>query len=190
VTPVRVLIVADSLSREREITELLADEQGVEVIAPDGNGLFVDVLLVAGARPRNLPTDSNAVYLTDQEPTDFEGPGRAWLPLQASAGEIAAALIAAAQDLTVLTQSQARQRLSRIRATAETPEVFIEALTNRELEVLRMVADGLVNKEIAAKLGISDHTAKFHVAQILAKLGAGSRTEAVTIAIRRGLVPI
>jgi len=190
VTPVRVLIVADSLSRECEITELLADEQGVEVIAPDGNGLFVDVLLVAGARPRNLPTDSNAVYLTDQEPTDFEGPGRAWLPLHASAGEIAAALIAAAQDLTVLTQSQARQRLSRIRATAETPEVFIEALTNRELEVLRMVADGLVNKEIAAKLGISDHTAKFHVAQILAKLGAGSRTEAVTIAIRRGLVPI
>jgi DNA-binding NarL/FixJ family response regulator len=52
------------------------------------------------------------------------------------------------------------------------------------------MADGLGNKEIAGHLGISDHTAKFHVAQVLAKLGAATRTEAVTIAIRRGLVPI
>ncbi len=52
------------------------------------------------------------------------------------------------------------------------------------------IADGRGNKEIAGELGISDHTAKFHVSQILAKLGAGSRTEAVMIGIRRGLVPI
>lgn len=65
-----------------------------------------------------------------------------------------------------------------------------EALTPREFEVLRMLADGLGNKEIANRLGISDHTAKFHVAQILAKLGAGSRTEAVAIGMRRGLVPV
>ena len=120
----------------------------------------------------------------------MKDPGRAWLPLNASAAEIVAAVIAAAQDLTVLTQDQAKRRLSRMRAAAARSEVFVEALTSRELEVLKMVGDGLVNKEIAGKLGISDHTVKFHVAQILAKLGAGSRTEAVTIAIRRGLVPI
>ncbi len=188
--PVRILIVADSLSREREVRELLSNEQGIEVVTPNGNGLFADVLLVAGTRPQNLPTDSNVVYLIDQEPLDFEGPGRAWLPLNASAAEIVAAVIAAAQDLTVLTQDQAKRRLSRMRAAAARSEVFVEALTSRELEVLKMVGDGLVNKEIAGKLGISDHTVKFHVAQILAKLGAGSRTEAVTIAIRRGLVPI
>jgi len=63
-------------------------------------------------------------------------------------------------------------------------------LTAREIEVLAMLAEGLGNKIIAARLGISSHTAKYHVASILAKLGAGSRTEAVTIGMRRGLVTI
>ncbi|HEY1339437.1 MAG TPA: response regulator transcription factor, partial [Bryobacteraceae bacterium] len=61
-------------------------------------------------------------------------------------------------------------------------------LTPRELEVLRMMADGAANKIIAWKLGISEHTVKFHVASILTKLNAGTRTEAVTMGIRRGLV--
>jgi DNA-binding NarL/FixJ family response regulator len=65
-----------------------------------------------------------------------------------------------------------------------------QPLTARESEVLGMLAEGLGNKAIAARLGISTHTAKFHVASILAKLGAGSRTEAVTIGMRRGLVAI
>ena len=65
-----------------------------------------------------------------------------------------------------------------------------QTLTAREMEVLGMLADGLGNKIIAARLGISAHTAKFHVASIMAKLGAGSRTEAVTIGMRRGLVVI
>jgi DNA-binding NarL/FixJ family response regulator len=63
-----------------------------------------------------------------------------------------------------------------------------EALTPRESEVLQMLASGLANKEIAARLTISEHTVKFHVASILGKLGAGSRTEAVSLGIRRGLV--
>ena len=53
-----------------------------------------------------------------------------------------------------------------------------------------MMAEGLGNKEIAARLAISEHTVKFHISSILAKLGAGTRTEAVTIGIRRGLIPI
>jgi DNA-binding CsgD family transcriptional regulator len=64
----------------------------------------------------------------------------------------------------------------------------VEPLTPRERQVLQMLASGLANKEIAAKLNISEHTAKFHVAAILGKLGAGTRTEAVTMAIRAGLV--
>ena len=65
---------------------------------------------------------------------------------------------------------------------------LIEPLTPRESKVLEMLASGLTNKEIAARLAISEHTAKFHVASILGKLGAGTRTEAVTLGIRRGLV--
>lgn len=61
-------------------------------------------------------------------------------------------------------------------------------LTPREVEVLRMLAEGLANKQIAARLGISDHTVKFHVAAIFAKLRASSRTEAVMLGARRGLI--
>lgn len=61
-------------------------------------------------------------------------------------------------------------------------------LTPREIEVLRMMADGASNKIIAHKLGISDHTVKFHVTSILAKLNVGTRTEAVMLGVRKGLV--
>jgi DNA-binding CsgD family transcriptional regulator len=64
------------------------------------------------------------------------------------------------------------------------------ALTPRELSVLRLVAHGLGNKEIASELGISTHTVKYHLASLLAKLGVHSRTEAVTVGVRKGLVPL
>jgi len=65
-----------------------------------------------------------------------------------------------------------------------------ETLTPREREVLTLLAEGFPNKQIALRLGISDQTAKFHVASIYGKLGASNRTEAVRIAFRRGLVTI
>jgi two-component system nitrate/nitrite response regulator NarL len=63
-----------------------------------------------------------------------------------------------------------------------------DALTAREREVLALLAEGLGNKAIAARLDISEHTAKFHVNAILSKLGAGSRAEAIVLAARRGLI--
>jgi DNA-binding NarL/FixJ family response regulator len=65
-----------------------------------------------------------------------------------------------------------------------------DPLTDRERQVLELVASGLPNKAIARELGISEHTVKFHVGSLLGKLSAGSRTEAVTIATRRGLLTI
>jgi len=67
-------------------------------------------------------------------------------------------------------------------------EELLEPLSGRELEVLDLLAEGLSNKLIAHRLNISEHTVKTHVASIFAKLGASSRTEAVSQAIRRGLV--
>lgn len=67
-------------------------------------------------------------------------------------------------------------------------DTLIERLTQRELEVLRLMAEGLPNKTIALRLDISEHTVKFHVNAILAKLGVGSRTEAVVRATRLGLI--
>ena len=67
-------------------------------------------------------------------------------------------------------------------------DAVVEALTPREVEVLQLLADGLPNKAIAARLNISDQTVKFHVASIIGKLAAANRTEAVRIALRRGLL--
>ena len=65
-----------------------------------------------------------------------------------------------------------------------------EALTPREVQVLELLAEGLANKAIAARLGISDQTVKFHVASISGKLGAANRTDAVRRAVRRGLISL
>jgi len=67
---------------------------------------------------------------------------------------------------------------------------YVEPLTAREQQVLELLAEGLPNKTIAARLGISDQTVKFHVASISAKLGATNRTEAVRLALRRGLLTL
>jgi DNA-binding NarL/FixJ family response regulator len=74
--------------------------------------------------------------------------------------------------------------------TNDAADEFPEALTAREDQVLRLMSIGLGNKEIAARLAISDHTVKFHISSILGKLNVSSRTEAVSLGIRKGLIPI
>ncbi len=166
---------------------MLGADDRIEVVdAPD----IADVVIAAGSSSEHLPPHAGVIFLGDDSPASSGGSGRAWLPTQVSSAELIAAVMAVAQDLTVLTPEQARQHLPSRRADPNAADGFVETLTQREIQVLKMVAAGLANKEIAGQLGISDHTAKFHVAQILAKLGAGSRAEAVAIAIRRGLVPI
>ena len=72
----------------------------------------------------------------------------------------------------------------------EDEELTVEALTPREIEVLELVAEGLSNKAIATRLGISDQTVKFHLTSISGKLGAVNRTDAVRRAVRRGLIAL
>src|SRR5438046_2020593 len=69
-------------------------------------------------------------------------------------------------------------------------ETALEALTPREIQVLELLAEGLPNKAIAARLGVSDQTVKFHVAAISGKLGAANRTDTVRRAVRRGLITL
>jgi DNA-binding NarL/FixJ family response regulator len=96
---------------------------------------------------------------------------------------LAAALRAAALGLVVLDEAFARSF-----APAEPPAELAEPLTPRELEVLQRLTQGLSNKQIAQRLGVSDHTVKFHVNAILGKLGVQSRSEAIVQAVRLGLV--
>jgi DNA-binding NarL/FixJ family response regulator len=109
------------------------------------------------------------------------------LPSDISADQLIAALQAAAAGLVVLHPTEIAAAFTPTPASQSLAELP-EPLTRREREVLQMLAAGLANKEIAARLSISDHTAKFHVAAILGKLGAATRTEAVALGIRRGLI--
>jgi two-component system, NarL family, response regulator YdfI len=111
---------------------------------------------------------------------------RAVLPGDLGPREIRAAVEAAAAGLVVLHP----QDLASAIADRPSSAGANQPLSPRESQVLTMLAEGLGNKTIAWKLGISEHTVKFHVASILGKLNAGTRTEAVTQGIRRGLILI
>ncbi len=111
---------------------------------------------------------------------------RGCLPKTATADELAMAVRQIAQGELVLPPTATAALLQQLRGdTAPT-----ETLTVRELQVLQAVALGQTNKAIAMKLGISDHTVKFHLASAMGKLGAASRAEAVAIAMRRGLLSL
>lgn len=118
---------------------------------------------------------------------------RGLLPRDAGAEALAAAVNAAAAGLVTL-HADAVAALGAEAATlaAVTPPVAAngQELTPRETEVLRMLAEGLGNKQIAGRLGISEHTVKFHLASIFTKLRASTRTEAVMLGARRGLIVV
>ncbi len=198
---IRVGILADTASQGRVLSELLADDDRVQVVSlgvrVHGEReiplAYTDVIIATSpALARSLPGHGPPVILVgDETGTDgsLRDAVRGWLPANPTGPELSAAVEAVAENLVVLTRNQAK-RLFNYDRRKQQEDSGGEALTPRESEVLRMLADGLGNKQIAKNLGISDHTAKFHVAQILSKLGAGSRAEAVAIGMRRGLVPV
>ena len=147
---------------------------------------YADVVLSAVALDELAPAPAIVLLGEAAWSSDALRQGvRAILPADASAAEILAAIEAAAAGLAVIDMRDLEGLLS-----AAAPQVAESSapLTARELEVLRMLAEGAANKTIAWKLQISEHTVKFHVVQILAKLNAGTRTEAVTLGIRKGLI--
>lgn len=111
---------------------------------------------------------------------------RGLLSADSGAEELSAAAQAAAQGLHVLYGEHVRRLLARVPGAGAAPST----LTPRELEVLQLIALGLPNKLIAERLGISRHTAKFHVSAVLSKLDAVSRAEAVAVGARRGLLVV
>jgi DNA-binding NarL/FixJ family response regulator len=113
---------------------------------------------------------------------------RGILPSVASIEEIVSAIATVALGLIVIhpdlidSLSLARDKQPILSVSS------IQALTSREIEVLEMLAEGLGNKQIARRLGISEHTVKFHISSIFSKLDASSRTEAVILGARQGLI--
>ena len=116
---------------------------------------------------------------------------RAFLSRESDPDNVLSAINAVCEGLVLLSTATAESLASVYRdQPLEGEDEVSEEITSRETEVLRMLAEGLANREIGTRLGISEHTVKFHISSILDKLGASTRTEAVTLGIRRGLIPI
>jgi two-component system, NarL family, response regulator YdfI len=170
-----------------------ASDSRAEVLlidAADGNAASAVIETLAEA---DLASEIPTVVLVDEPGASevaqaLRAGVRALLPREAPAEQIAAALNAATLGLVTLLPEEIAAVAQVSSAARPDLSELTDTLTPREREVLQMLAAGLANKEIATRLNISDHTAKFHVAAILGKLGAATRTEAVTIGIRRGLV--
>lgn len=203
--PVEVLLVAADPLVLDALAARLEDRPEVTVIgrtAPEDASFFTGraqvILWDLGPGPE-LDLDALLEVTRSEIPVivlveGAEGAAAAWragargiVRRTASAVELVMSLLAAAVGLIVLDPDLA---WTPWQSGVLEPAGMPEALTPRELEVLRLVADGLSNKEIARQLDISVHTVKFHLNTILSKLGARSRTEAVVIAARLGLIPI
>jgi len=213
---IRVIIAAESALARRGIEQLLRGP-GVEIVASIAPLSSLDAepeepdsadLIIATAEPsqfattlqkladadlfRDVPVVLLAEILDPQTTVQALRMGaRAVLPAELSRPQLLAALEAVSRGFLVAMPVGAETIVaaSQIPASATNAvEELLEPLTPREQEVLRMLALGLANKEIAARLSISEHTVKFHVAAILGKLGASSRTEAVALGIRHGLI--
>jgi DNA-binding NarL/FixJ family response regulator len=209
---VRVLLVGEDPLARSGIAALLAGHEGVAVVgqvAPgddvaaslneeDAEAVLWDLGIerrspaeVATERLPPLDTVGRPVLALldgDESAADALAAGARGLVFRDAGPErLVAALRAAAQGLLVLDPSLAD---SVLRVSTASAPALAEPLTPRELEVLQLLSQGLANKAIAARLGISDHTAKFHVNSILGKLGVQSRTEAIVHAARLGLVAL
>lgn len=211
-TIVRILIIADDPLARAGVAALLADQAGVSVAGQTDGG--ADLVAAAAAFAPDavvwdLGWDAAAHMEAISRFCDEQAlPVVALLANVAVAGEaraagaagllgrttsgaqLAAAVTAAVHGLHVfdpdlLPASALLPAPPPIPAEGAAP---VEPLSNRELEVLRGMAEGLPNKQIARALGISEHTVKFHINAIMGKLGAQSRTEAVVRATRAGLI--
>jgi two-component system, NarL family, response regulator YdfI len=167
-----------SFARSTELDVMVIDSDLIHdlLVQPTSDGAIVLLTEVSHARSisRLLRSGVRAILSRESDPDD-----------------VLSAIYAAYNGLVLLSRPIAESVAAVY--SDQSPEVedeLPEEITSRETEVLGMLAEGLVNKEIAARLGISEHTVKFHISSILDKLDASTRTEAVTLGIRRGLIPI
>jgi DNA-binding NarL/FixJ family response regulator len=193
-------VVASAMAMRVGLREVLNTLPGVRVVAEAAtlkelSAPDMDVLVVVGLPDPAALERMTAVLLLTDDPADarilFDLPlaARGLLPVDAGEDELGAALHALGEGLWVGAPILVRDTLSpKPGPVPAGGEYTGEPLTARETEVLQLTAQGLANKQIAVALNISEHTVKFHLSSLYAKLGVTSRMEAVRAGARRGLV--
>lgn len=206
----RILIVADDPLARAGLAALLADQPGCAVVGqatgsdlPAMLEVYQPDVVLWDVGWEASPTSLNVLRAAMEDMSDI--PFIALLPDESVASEtwtagarglllrdapverLATALAAAVQGLTVIDPGFASTLLPAAHLAPHNARP-VEELTPREMEVLQLIAEGLPNKAIAQRLGISEHTVKFHANALMGKLGAQSRTDAVVRATRLGLL--
>ncbi len=196
---IRVAILAPALAMRIGLREVLRGLPDVEVLAEAASpqGLVpadVWVLTSADFIPELAKDELPPLLLLTADPEEaatFLSSLPVWgvLPAEASAEELLAALHALAEGLWVGAPTLVQSLLERHPEPMQVDAgQVVDPLTERERQVLQLVAEGLANKQIASSLEISENTVKFHLSSLYAKLGVTNRTEAVRTGARRGWV--
>jgi two-component system, NarL family, response regulator YdfI len=203
--PTRVLVIAASAMIRAGLEALVREDSRFQLVSSTvarngATSLPADVVLAesdlaSSARVITTAAGAPIALITDELGRAdlrrlLQSGVRAVLGREAAQHEILAAVEAVSAGLTALAPEQMDLLLPATHDNDESEPWLHEALTMRESEVLTMLAEGASNKEIALRLNISEHTVKFHVSSILAKLGATTRTEAVSRGVRQGLIVI
>jgi two-component system, NarL family, nitrate/nitrite response regulator NarL len=172
-------------SHDKQRREVLADTLSAAGHSTGQSAADADAALIDLAPGETPPEDESLPYvlLSDSPALARDAEVQAVLPRAASARQLDAALRAAVAGLLV----RPRDRPAAV-GFSPAEDDFPPLLTPRELEILAAIGEGLSNKEVARRLGISAHTVKFHLEAIFAKLHASTRAEAVAKGLRRGLI--
>ena len=189
----RALLSADALQVVGEAPALDAlasalSDVDVLVLADETSLLDAARVLRTDARPAIVVLSSHDAPAAELRALPL--PGWGIVPPDASASELQAAIAAAAQGMVVLSPPLADRLLTHRTSMPAPADALNEPLTQREREVLELISQGLPNKLIGRTLGISEHTVKYHVSSIFTKLGATSRTDAVSRGARQGLISL
>jgi DNA-binding NarL/FixJ family response regulator len=216
---IRVLVADDHALYRRGLEMVLAAEDGIEIVGEAGDGaeairrveeLLPDVVLMDIRMPRRsgieactaikdvVPSTKIVILTISDEESDLYEAVRAgangYLLKDVPGEEIAAGIRAVASGQSLISPSMASKLLtefaSMIKKSDERPQLPVPRLTERELEVLKLVARGLPNRDIAKELFISENTVKNHVRNILEKLQLHSRMEAVIYAVREKILDL
>ncbi len=209
---IRITIIAPAIAVRAGLRALLSDDPNMEIVgeaaSPSemaGAQIEADVIVWSPGGSMDLAAvlsdlnmlkidEAEALLLVHNDPQVFERlsklPVRAWgmLDPESTQAELIAGIQALNEGLSVINPLWLNQSVKYSTSNKNGKVDLVDPLTSREIEILQLLALGLTNKQIAARLKISAHTVKFHVSAIFGKLGTNNRVEAVNLGLKNGLV--